>query len=221
MMGTWSMYYHATIQINRGPYDQFQSNYGDMFKYNLQFYPGSLRHGQHLECYNCNHIGNRSQDFPYPCNGIPLPPPVAPDYILVSWSGTPPSPPLTPNPPPPPPLQPFTNHKAMIHKFGGAIWNSALNFFLPPITGRSIVPFMQKDPLTGDVIHFVNPNEECINSPTIITELTLPPQVLFVGEVINNEEVPSHSVVTSHAPRVRGIKNQRVQSCLTVQNAIK
>jgi hypothetical protein len=139
MIGTWSMYYHSTIQINRGPHDQFQSGSGDLLKYNLQFYSGNLKYGRHLECHNCSNIRHRSQDCPYPCNVIPLPPPGAPDYPLVCWSGTPTSPPLTPNPPPPPPLQSFnSNHKAMINKFGGAIWNSGLNFFVPPITGQEI-----------------------------------------------------------------------------------
>jgi hypothetical protein len=188
-----------------------QSSAGDVLKYNLQFYPGSLRHGRHLECCNCNQIGHRPQDCPYPYNGLPIPPPVAPDCPLVLWRGTTPSPPLPPNVPPPPPLQHFnTNHKAMIYKFGGGIWNSALNFFLPPITGRNIEPSMHIDPLSGAVVLLVNPNEECINPPTIITELTQPPRVPFVGEVINSDEVPNHTVVTSHA--LKRVKPSHLQS---------
>jgi hypothetical protein len=73
MMGSWSMYYHASIQINRGPHNQFQSSAGDLLKYDLQFYPGCLRHGRHLECYNCNQMSHRPKDCPYPYNGLPMP----------------------------------------------------------------------------------------------------------------------------------------------------
>jgi hypothetical protein len=105
---------------------------------------------------------------------------VDPDYPLVSWRGTPPSPPFPPNIPPPPPLQPFnTNHKAMIGKFGGAIWNSVLQIILTPLTEQKIEPFMHMDPLSGALILHINPYEDCINPVPIFTELTQPPQVPF------------------------------------------
>jgi hypothetical protein len=50
--------------------------------------------------------------------------------------------------PPPPPSSFNHNHRVMINKYGGAIWNSALGSFLPPIKEEEIEPLMHMDKLT-------------------------------------------------------------------------
>jgi hypothetical protein len=119
---------------------------------------------------------------PYPYNGLPVPN-VAPDYPLATWRGTPPPPPFSPNVPPPPPLPFNTNYKAMIGKFGGAIWNSVKHIFLPPLTEQEIVPLMHMDPLSGALALLIDPYEGCINTLPIIIKLTQPPQVPLIGNV--------------------------------------
>ena len=149
--GTWSKYFHASTKVIRGPkrsipgglHRQLDSDIMELYTRDLNIKPGSLRVGPHLDCYNCNQLGHSAHFCPYPCSGLPIPN-VAPDYPFGPWtrptvpspyrSNVPPPPPPPPNVPPPPPLPFNTNHSAMIGKFGGAIWHSVQQIFLPPIT---------------------------------------------------------------------------------------
>jgi hypothetical protein len=133
------MLHHATIHITRSKNNQFQSGSCDLLRSNLQFYPGSLRYGRHFKCNLFNQLGNIAQN----CR-TPQPPPAPPHFLVHLSVGITPPP---PSPPPPPQVQPFnTNHKAMINKYGGAIWSSVLNYLTPPFIYKEIEPYMYMDP---------------------------------------------------------------------------
>ncbi len=95
--------------------------------------PRPHRRAGKLACHLCKQLGHFAKDYPHKQSGSTVPPP----------------PPPPPNVPPPPPLPFNTNHIAMIAKFGGAIWHSVRQVFLPPITEQGIKPFMHMDPVAG------------------------------------------------------------------------
>lgn len=69
----------------------------------------------------------------------------------------------------------------MIIKYGGAIWSSVLNYFLPPLIDEEIKAYMHMDPISGAPVFLINAEE--LDSTVIITELTLPPQVAIGGDI--------------------------------------
>jgi hypothetical protein len=101
---------------------------------------------------------------------------VAPEYPFGNWT----RPPSIPKPPivPPPPFMPFnTNHKAMIEKYGGAIWDSGQQICLPPLAEQAITPFMHMDPISGALALLIDPLAGYMHPLPTISELTQPPQV--------------------------------------------
>jgi hypothetical protein len=71
----------------------------------------------------------------------------------------------------------------MIGKFGGAIWHSVPQIYLPPITEQASTPLMHMDPLSGALTLRIDPYAGSSQPLPCIVEL---PQTLKVHtEVIN------------------------------------
>jgi hypothetical protein len=132
---------------------------------------------------------------------------------------------MLPLTPPTPPLPFNHNHRAMIMKYSGAIWNSALGYFLQPITEEEIEPLMYIDSLSGAPVLLLDPHELGMVTLPSTKELTQPIQVVLKA-VSSTEEVTQHSVVlplvqslTSHVVPSR--RTKKVQSTLTLPKSNK
>jgi hypothetical protein len=89
----------------------------------------------------------------------------------------------------------------MIGKYGGAIWDSVQQIFLPPLTKQAIKPLMHMDPISGAFAMLIDPFAGYMHLLPTINKLTQPPQVPSVGKVNRVEYVATYITVPLLSPR--------------------
>jgi hypothetical protein len=197
--GTWSKFFHAQSQVTKTDLGIRSTLY---YNKKLNVCPGSLRRGTHYDCFNYNQLGHLDGDCPLPFNRMPRPN-VPPEAPFAFWT-RPPAPNYRPYVPPPP-LQPLnTNHRAMIERYGGAIWHTGTQTYLRPLTDGEVAPFMHMDALTGARALLIDPYEIYVHPAPIVIEPTQPLQepraVHYVEDVLclNVHKTPSSSPRAPH-----------------------